>query len=147
VFVLNEHSQNGSSFSRQSPVVSFLESSNDLTNGDPLRSMEVPPSFRMDRIMNKVLRKRIGKERTRRGNHSFLLLGCGLCFLAGIVVPGGNARPRFRRRKVLLVSGRSRVDLPSQRSPDQGHAVGEIAMASVRGVPRVCLGNTTSTRA
>jgi antitoxin component YwqK of YwqJK toxin-antitoxin module len=35
--------------------------------------------------MNKVLRKRIGKERTRRGNRSFLLLACGLCFLAGLL--------------------------------------------------------------
>jgi antitoxin component YwqK of YwqJK toxin-antitoxin module len=47
--------------------------------------MELPPSFRMDRIMNKVLRKRIGKGRARRGNRSFLLLACGLCFLAGLL--------------------------------------------------------------
>ena len=47
--------------------------------------MELPPSFRMDRIMNKVLRKRIGKERAWRGNRSFLLLACGLCFLAGLL--------------------------------------------------------------
>ena len=35
--------------------------------------------------MNKVLRKRIGNERTRSGNRSFLLLACGLCFLAGLL--------------------------------------------------------------
>ena len=47
--------------------------------------MELPPSFRMDRMMKKVLRKRIGNERSRRGNRSFLMLACGLCFLAGLL--------------------------------------------------------------
>ena len=47
--------------------------------------MELPPSFRMDRMMKKVLRKRIGKERARRGNRSFLLLACGLCYIAGLL--------------------------------------------------------------
>ena len=47
--------------------------------------MELPPSSEMDRMMKKVMRKRFGKERIRRGNRSFLLLACGLCFLAGLL--------------------------------------------------------------
>ena len=47
--------------------------------------MELPPSSEMDRMMKKVMRKRFGKERSRRGNRSFLMLACGLCFLAGLL--------------------------------------------------------------
>ena len=79
--------------------------------------MELPPSFRMDRIMNKVLRKRIGKERSSARKPPVPPARLRAMLPRGSFVPRGNARKRFRRPMVLSVF-REEVESTSHDSED-----------------------------